>query len=479
MQTRSKIYREKNAVFQRLALISLVFSFWGLLTSNPILTFVGIWTLPFLFYLLWQPGQSPAFLLILFYQWLQVFTPVIDANSRSVIIGTDINLPEQLIATYLGYITLIILAIGIRYGVGGVTVNIGDKVKNSISSFDKRSLLRFYLLTFFFSLFITSVMWISPPLTQFLNALRIYKWAVIFIIFWLAVIRPDIRGLALTIFIIETIIGFFGFFGAFKTVFLILIIALAAHNKRRVFGINLKFVVVLVPLVILALVWQTIKVDYRVFQSQGKATQVSEVSIEEKAQYLMVVLSELRPVVVISSFDSLVSRLGYTEFFGHAIATVPDQISFQHGRLWGEALVHVTTPRIFFPDKPNLDDSERTREFTGIQVANAEQGASIGLGYAAESYIDFGPYLMFVPVFILGFAFGYGYRLFLGSNFPSFVGFSVANSFVITSGFLFESSGIKVFGGMLSMLMVNLVLFKLISIIYSRRSKKRASINHI
>jgi hypothetical protein len=467
----SNIKNVKINSAKKMAGVILFLSIWGLFTSNPALTFAGLWLLPFLLYLLWQPGEPPSFLIVVFYQWLQVFTPVLDANIQGDVLGVGINLPEQEMATYLGYITIIFLAIGIKCGVGRKALEISNKVVMTTPLFEKRSLLSLYLIFFLFSLFIGAVMWLVPSATQLLGALKIYKWAVIFLIIWLAVLRKDIRILAGSIVLLEIFIGFLGFFGAFKTVFLILIVALTAHDKKRFLGLNARFVAILVPLVILALVWQAIKVDYRAFQQQGEATQVAQVSNEQKAEYLAGALAALHPVDIISSFDSLVSRLGYTEFFGYSIAMVPDNIPFQNGRLWGEALVRVVTPRMFFPDKSALDDSSRTREFTGIRVASAEEGASVGLGYASESYIDFGPYLMFFPIFLLGFLFGFGYRLFLQIPLPSFIGFSIGNAFVISSGFLFESSGIKFLGGMLTVMLVNITILKLISLINKSKTK--------
>ena len=48
-------------------------------------------------------------------------------------------------------------------------------------------------------------------------------------------------------------------------------------------------------------------------------------------------------------------------------------------------------PRIFWADKPSLGgDSWMLRRFAGLQVAGDEEGASIGLGYAAQFFIEGG-----------------------------------------------------------------------------------------
>ena len=71
-------------------------------------------------------------------------------------------------------------------------------------------------------------------------------------------------------------------------------------------------------------------------------------------------------------------------------------------------------PRGLFPNKPTLGgDSWLVWTYAGLPVAGDAQGTSIGLGYMAEFYIDFGVPLMFVPLFLFGILLGLIYRAFL------------------------------------------------------------------
>src|SRR5439155_11151925 len=75
-----------------------------------------------------------------------------------------------------------------------------------------------------------------------------------------------------------------------------------------------------------------------------------------------------------------------------------------------EAVEHILTPRVFFPDKPIVtSDSELVRRYAGVWVAGVEQNTSIAFGYAAESYVDFGVPMMFLPIAVFGFAMGLAY----------------------------------------------------------------------
>ena len=80
-------------------------------------------------------------------------------------------------------------------------------------------------------------------------------------------------------------------------------------------------------------------------------------------------------------------------------------------------------------------------------MAGEEQGASIGIGYMAESYIDFGPFLMFVPIFLLGAFYGLTYRMFAFGRTKVALGMATASSIIIFSAYHIETSNIKLVGG--------------------------------
>jgi hypothetical protein len=88
-------------------------------------------------------------------------------------------------------------------------------------------------------------------------------------------------------------------------------------------------------------------------------------------------------------------------------------LPYTHGTIIGAALIHIVTPRVFFPNKAELpSDSDEVRKYSGVFVAGRESNTSIAFGYAPEAYIDFGIPLMFVPVFLFGVAVGLLYGLF-------------------------------------------------------------------
>jgi hypothetical protein len=97
-----------------------------------------------------------------------------------------------------------------------------------------------------------------------------------------------------------------------------------------------------------------------------------------------------------------------------ALERVPLAVPHSDGQIMQDALTHLVTPRFLYPDKPDLiSDSELVRKYAGANVAGQEQNTSIAFGYLAESYVDYGIPLMFVPVIIFGLLIGALYQLWL------------------------------------------------------------------
>jgi hypothetical protein len=74
---------------------------------------------------------------------------------------------------------------------------------------------------------------------------------------------------------------------------------------------------------------------------------------------------------------------------------------------WRDALEHVAKPRILFPDKAALDDTEIFLKYVRSDVGEeGRAGTSISIGYLAENFIDFGFPGMLVPIAVMGLVLG-------------------------------------------------------------------------
>ena len=246
----------------------------------------------------------------------------------------------------------------------------------------------------------------------------------------------------------ETVLGVLGFFSGFKSVYFVLGVVLlaspTAFKPAKIVAVS----VVLAFSLSLAIVWSVIKIDYREYLNQGTNEQVVLVSTSEQISKLKELIGELDGEQMQKGIETLVMRVSYVQYFALCLYNVPQNLPHEHGKLWFEAVTHILKPRILFPNKAAIDDSVRTSYYTGVTVAGAEQGTSIGIGYMGESYIDFGRKLMFLPVLLMGMFTGWIYRVLVQRAPYPLLGMAVATTILMFTGFTIEQSNIKIFGGM-------------------------------
>jgi dolichyl-phosphate-mannose--protein O-mannosyl transferase len=89
-----------------------------------------------------------------------------------------------------------------------------------------------------------------------------------------------------------------------------------------------------------------------------------------------------------------------------------------------------------------------------MEIAGADRGTSIGIGYIAESYVDFGPVGMFIPIALLGAFYGLIYRQFVIKSRYRLVGCGIATAVLVFGGNVVETSNVKLVGGNLTALIV-------------------------
>jgi hypothetical protein len=450
----------RRPLLRAVAIATLLLAVPAYLTSNPLLTLAGMAVVPILFALLWRPNEPPVLLFAASFQWIQVFMPVLNADRRDEVLTSSIWLREIDSAAWLGLLTIVVLAIGMRVGLGRRPIADPEELDVATRNLDVRRLAFAYVASFVIPQVVLVASAFVPGLTQQLLALTVLRWAVIFLIGWAALRFAAYRPLAVAVLTIEILLGFTGYFSTFKTILFLAMILIAATGVglRRLMRPSL--IVVMSAAIVLMSFWQWIKQDYRFFVSEGQRAQVVLVPMASRFGFLMDRVSDVTFDDLRTGLEEGLDRLGYLEFFARTLEFVPARVPHQHGRLWGEALRHVAMPRLLFPGKPAVNDSERTREFTGWWVASVEEGTSISIGYAAESYIDFGRFGMFVPIFLLGCFWGWAFRWLAGRARNKLLGVAVSTNLILSGAIYFEASNVKLFGGAVSSLLVLWILLR-------------------
>src|SRR6185503_7132858 len=159
------------------------------------------------------------------------------------------------------------------------------------------------------------------------------------------------------------------------------------RNKEHWMAIT----VAIVGVSVLGLVWMGIRTDYRKEYVEVDQFSNSRSRRVERVGDLTSAFFKNNAADVWATADSLVDRMWTIYYPALAVERVPKVLPHTDGAFLRDALVHVVTPRVFFPEKAELmSDSDKVRKYSGAFVAGRESNTSIAFGYSAEAYVDFG-----------------------------------------------------------------------------------------
>ncbi len=240
---------------------------------------------------------------------------------------------------------------------------------------------------------------------QLVQKMAVIKWGILFLITYTS-IQQKKNVYFISIILFEILVGILSYFSTFKSALFVAIISLLILGFHY-FKIKLKYFIALVSIsLLLIFTWQTIKEDYRMFLSAGERSQNVNVNFEDAYDKIFNLVKDNSSSAE-TTLDKTIDRISYIDFFAESVSYIPNEKPHTNGTVWLESVMHILKPRLFFPDKKSIDDSQKTMEFTGLLLADAEQGTSISLGYMAESYVDFGKYFFVIPIILLGLLIGW------------------------------------------------------------------------
>ena len=425
--------------------------------ANPTLTLASF-VLPVLIGLTWRAGEPPAFTFVVCFQWLFATVGYFLFQVTGTFPGQDGLSPLDLSrAVTLCQFGLLAVAAGWRFALNGRRPH--DVLRRDGDVYSIRRLLHWvvalYSINWFIEIWpaIAGSSWAQPVMTVLgvravlLAALCIetlrrhtgYRYAIAGVVY---AILPQ----------------FVSVMSDFKDIVFIAIVAsLSAWRpwaqsrrmRRRSAVMAAGAAVLTMALLYAGIVWvDGVKERWR----QGVLTGRIAGSNANKLRELMRITDEAVAALNVERASlRLASRMSSgVAYFSMALARVPAVIPHQNGKLSGAGVVHVTVPRIIFPDKPVLQsDSWMIREFAGARVAGAETGTSVGLGYLAEFYVDFGISGMVAALFLYGVTLGLLYRL-ISATAPSAALFGGTVTFMFIQHFMnLDGNFAKQLGGIM------------------------------
>lgn len=434
--------------------------FYALLTKNPLLTSCAVISPFILMKLTWKLDESPVLFMAMLLQWTSITVKLFYANYNGLnfIDETLHKHPENILESYyLALLGLISEAFGIYLMIrGDHLAGDADLLENSLE-FNTTKLSKFYAVFAVIYPILYNLSFSLGGLQQPLTKLLDFKWALFFIFMIHAFYSKNYKAFLL-IAGLEFIFSFTGFFSGFKDYLILLFIGLIVVYKD-----NFKLVY-LTPLAVffyfgfyLLFSWQYIKPTYRAFLNGGQSTQTSIRTTEESLNKITDLAANIDSSAVKSGFKQTVDRISYIDFLSATISNVPENIAHTNGNLWLGAIERVLQPRILFPDKEAIDDSEKARLYTGDDYSGAEEGTSVSLGYFAESYVDFGKAGMHLVLFAFGLLIGLIYRYVIRQSPNILIGTAmiIPLFFIIYS---YETALDKIFGALLLYFLIYLLV---------------------
>ncbi|MDP3620183.1 MAG: hypothetical protein Q8R63_10350 [Ramlibacter sp.] len=442
---------------------------------NALLGLMAVSVLAIGGWLLWRPGHSPIFAFIFGYQWLQASTKVFELNLYGHHLDDYSQFGGDLsTATALSLTGLVFLAAGMHLGLGK-----SRQLHNStgaLSLEDKPPLYWFWVCAAAFATSLAAQAAASQvrELSQPLLALASLRWAFYWMLAQVALRNGGAVGwLWALFFCLELGLGITGYFSDFKTVLFYSMLAVVSSGIKMTPVRVLAASILLTTAVVMAIGWTAIKTEQRRFLSDGERAQVVRVSTQDSLANIVTLASQLDLEAMTKAAGLLATRIAYVDFFARVLDTVPSDIPHEDGALWADAVARPFMPRLIFPNKTAIDDSARTNEFTNLNVSGADEGTSISLGYMAEAYIDFGAWLMMLPILALGWSYGRFYRWMVNYRYSrGVVGMGLATATLYPAAYL-ETSITKLIGGLVvAGLVAWLIARVLVPLMRSGRPKK-------
>jgi hypothetical protein len=392
----------------------------SLLTNESFLFFYSGALLLYILNAFWRENEPKHILVNLLLYWavVAILIPYSAITNESLNQLTKYGKSDIKFASWLGLIALTVYIIGVKSCLLSIqTINF-NRILSILSKYNGRRIILIYSIISFLAVLINASI-LKIPGGQLLLSVVYLKWVLLTLLILHTLVNEKNRNVVLLIVLVETLLSFGGFWAAFKDYVLVGIGAYLMLSPR----VNFKSTILLIFIggitLLLSVIWTYSKSEYRKYLTGGERSQyvVQQDQLNNLFKFFEIVSKDFSPENFSRSFsegiENLVYRISYVEFLALSINQVPTYLPHEDGRLLKNAIEHVLKPRLLFPEKKSIYDSELTSKYTGVQFSGAEQGASFSLGTVAESYVDFGKYYMFIPIFLFGLWIGWIYRYFI------------------------------------------------------------------
>lgn len=394
--------------------------FLSILAKEPLLFFYAGALFLYILKTFWRLNETKHLLVNMLLYWaiVAILIPYAELSDKPLNELTRYGKSDLKVASWIGLIALTFYLVGIRFTTTKVKSIQKDSLYIILGRYESKRLILLYVIVSLLSALLNSSI-IHVPGGQLLLAVSYLKWVLLTLMIVHTIAVDNNRTLVILLVLVEILLSFSGFWAAFKDYVLVAIGAYLMFTPRLSFKTYFLLSVISAFCLFLAVIWTFSKGEYRQYLTGGERTQliIQQDNLDNIQKFYEIVQRDFSPENFKESFsiglENLVYRVSYVEFLALTMKQVPTYLQHENGNLLINAFEHILKPRILFPNKKPIYDSELTSKYTGVQFSGAEQGTSFSLGTVAESYVDFGKYYMFIPIFFFGLWIGWMYKYFI------------------------------------------------------------------
>lgn len=384
--------------------ILVAFFCYGLMSQYFLLSLISGVTLVVLIKNLWKPFLPPVLLFFLSFHWIQVFSSIIYADflglSLDVVYGSS-DL-EFLFGMTFFHIILMALVMNL-YLKSSRWKNVNrSSLIESAAKINVRNVIIGYGILAVLIPVLERLTQSSTSLFQLVILIGIIKYLFLGLLIFIVLLRKTKYNYLITgILLFDFIMSFTSFFSGFKVLIFLAIITYLTVNPYIKKGALYRVVPLAALLIVLFSFWSYVKGDYREFLNQGTLQQAKLVSNTAALSYIYQEAKSTSVSALQDGATIFLKRLQYMERYSEVYERVPEVIPHQNGEDLSNTLEFILVPRFLNPDKNIKDASKRTSYYTGKRFSKAKQGTSISMGYFCDLFIDFGIYLMILPLMLI------------------------------------------------------------------------------
>jgi hypothetical protein len=387
-------------------------------TRDP-LVFAGGGFVPFvLMTVIGLPTMPKGLVFFLLWQWAQAFARALQSLIDGESMAATIDGADVLYAYWYSLASLVTFAVAFRLVLGNLQAPTVSEY-HAHERWRPPDLVTVYLAAIVASMALIFLSRSVPGGDQPFQAAAQVKVVALFLLCTYVFTTGRGGGALLAAIAVEIVVGFTGFLADFRAVFIYVAVAALAARVKWSGATTVAALAWLTVMLVLALFWTSVKMDYREYVTGSADSQQIQVPLDQRMAYLGDRALNIGDTKWGETSYVLLSRFAYIDIFGQVIGADRGTREPVAMRQWKEALAHVFQPRFLFPDKPALSDSEvYVRLARADPMVQLRLGTSISVGYMAENYVDLGFPGMLAGVFACGLLLAVIARYFMTRQLP-------------------------------------------------------------